>query len=111
MEIANQDNLTVKVHGQWGSGALGTESRERNRAVLFVLAGERRRGALNLRFASPPVATRNGLAPPARIGAPVSSESSEAISNPIAHGACIASCTSLHRSANHAKTPEKRHLS
>ena len=36
----------------------------------FAQAGERRRQAFELEFASPPVATRNGLAPPVRIGAP-----------------------------------------
>src|SRR6266498_2127183 len=37
----------------------------------FVLAGERRRRVFEYQLASPPVATRNGLARPARIGAPV----------------------------------------
>src|SRR5271155_4185865 len=36
---------------------------------LFSWAGERRRRASELLFASPPGATRNGLAPPMRIGA------------------------------------------
>jgi hypothetical protein len=37
---------------------------------LFGQAGERRRGLSSFKLASPPVATRNGLAWPARIGAP-----------------------------------------
>jgi hypothetical protein len=37
----------------------------------FARAGERRRRTPNLQFASPPVATRNGLAPPVQIGAPL----------------------------------------
>ncbi len=36
---------------------------------LWAGAGERRRRASELSFAAPPVATRNGLAPPRRIGA------------------------------------------
>src|SRR5204862_7830683 len=40
------------------------------RAVSFAGAGERRQRAVELQFAVPPVATRNGLAPPLRIGAP-----------------------------------------
>jgi hypothetical protein len=41
------------------------------RAVSFAGAGERRQRTLELQFALPPVATRNGLAPPAQIGAPL----------------------------------------
>ena len=51
--------------------SIGDLIQRRRPRRLFVLAGERRRRALNLQFASPPVAARNGLAPPARIGAPV----------------------------------------
>jgi hypothetical protein len=40
------------------------------RAVSFAGAGERRQRTLELQFALPPVATRNGLASPLRIGAP-----------------------------------------
>jgi hypothetical protein len=41
---------------------------------LFAWAGERRRRPSEPQFASPPVATRNGLAQPMRIGAPAASE-------------------------------------
>src|SRR5664279_1759854 len=46
-----------------------TESRR-----IFAWAGERRRRSPEPQFASPPVATRNGLAQPTRIGAPRVSE-------------------------------------
>jgi hypothetical protein len=58
----------MESHGEPDS--IGDLIQRRHPRRLFVLAGERRRRALNLQFASPPVATRNGLAPPARIGAP-----------------------------------------
>src|ERR1035438_37658 len=58
----------MKSHGEPDS--IGDLIRRRYPRRLFVVAGERRRRALNLQFASPPVATRNELAPPARIGAP-----------------------------------------
>jgi hypothetical protein len=38
--------------------------------MLFAGAGERRQRTFEVQFALPPVATRNGLAPPLRIGAP-----------------------------------------
>src|ERR1019366_198987 len=58
----------MKSHGEPDS--IGDLIRRRYPRRLFVVAGERRRRALNLQFASPPVATRNGLALPARISAP-----------------------------------------
>ena len=45
---------------------------------LFAWAGERRRRSPEPQFASPPVATRNGLAQPTRIGAPRVSETPSA---------------------------------
>src|ERR1017187_2246630 len=58
----------MKSHGEPDS--IGDLIRRRHPRRLFVVAGEGRRRALNLQFPSPPVATRNGLPPPARIGAP-----------------------------------------
>jgi hypothetical protein len=45
-----------------------------NRAVRFAGAGGRRPRASSLQLAWPPVATRNGPAPPRRIGAPATPE-------------------------------------
>ncbi len=45
-------------------------SQPTNPRGLFAGAGERRQWTFELQFALPPVATRNGLAPPLRIGAP-----------------------------------------
>ena len=50
------------------SGVFGCKRTCSRRA--FSWAGERRQRTLELRFALPPVATRNGLAQPTRIGAP-----------------------------------------
>src|SRR5208283_5352059 len=51
---------------------------------LWAGAGERRRRASERLFAAPPVATRNGLAPPPPRGAPVTPEnlSEKACENP-----------------------------
>jgi hypothetical protein len=55
------------------------------RAVLFAGAGERRGRASEPPLADPPVATRNGLAPPLQIGAPlipiVTYQSNELVEN------------------------------
>ena len=48
---------------------------------IFAWAGERRRRSPEPSFALPPVATRNGLAQPTRIGAPTTSESPSAIAD------------------------------
>jgi hypothetical protein len=48
------------------SGSFSSLSHPRRR---FSWAGERRQRTSNLQFALPPVATRNGLAPPRKIGA------------------------------------------
>jgi hypothetical protein len=50
------------------SAALFRKSPARDHAVRFAQAGERRRRVCELQLASPSVATRNGLALPARIG-------------------------------------------
>jgi hypothetical protein len=62
-------NLTVlHAHRPLFKGGWTTSRR------LFAWAGERRRRPSEPQFASPPVATRNGLAQPMRIGAPGASE-------------------------------------
>ena len=58
----------MESHGEPDS--IGDLIQRRHPRRLFVLAGERRRRELEVQSSSPPVATRNGLAPPARIGAP-----------------------------------------
>ena len=50
------------------SAALFRKSPARDHAVRFAQAGERRRRVCELQLAAPSVATRNGLALPARIG-------------------------------------------
>ena len=85
----------------WISGARMPKRQSRR---LFVLAGERRRRASSLQFAAPPVATRNGLAPPARIGAPQVNEAFAAISTSFGPGSCIA-CRSNFRQATNWQKP------
>ncbi len=51
--------------GDASSGSSGASPRR-----AFARAGERRRGALELLLAPPPVATRNGLTLPSQTGAP-----------------------------------------
>jgi hypothetical protein len=60
-------------HSQPAAG-VALQTRNPNRAVRFAGAGERRQRASSLKLALPPVATRNGLAPPRRIGAPTTPE-------------------------------------
>ena len=52
-------------------GLLSFERLGRPSRRLFARAGERRQRTFELQFALPSVATRNGLARPAQIGAPV----------------------------------------
>src|ERR1035437_764196 len=54
------------------SDVLAHERAARDHAFRFVQAGERRRRGFELQLASAAVATRSGLAPPARIGVPES---------------------------------------
>src|ERR1035437_3351236 len=49
---------------------VSTHRQNQTRAVRFAGASERRGRASSLQLAAPPVATRNGLARPPRIGAP-----------------------------------------
>jgi hypothetical protein len=72
-------NLPVVVH--WAIFTLCAESpvflnKTTKSRRLFLWAGERRRWTLERQFAAPPVATRNGLAQPTRIGAPTAYERS-----------------------------------
>ena len=63
------------------------EDQNPTRAVLFAGAGERRQRTVELPFALPPVAPRNGLAPPLRIGAPANVRNHQILTS-ITHKFC-----------------------
>ena len=78
LPLADSGNPAALVLMPDGEGARAFIARShRDDVTLDAVApsmgggGERRRRPSELQFASPPVATRNGLAPPAQIGAPL----------------------------------------